>query len=62
MLGWRMAQVADDESTKGAATVPVYFRVSKGIRKKLRHLAADEDTTINQLLLRIVVAHLEKRA
>ena len=41
------------------ATVPIYFRGTKGLRHRIRQRSVDDDTTINAVIQRAVLAYLD---
>lgn len=57
----RVGKITSDEANENARRVQVAFRMDKDGYKDLKRMALDEDTTVNELMVRAINELRERR-
>jgi hypothetical protein len=57
----RVSKITSDEDNETAQRVQVAFRMDKDAYKDLKRMALDEDTTVNELMVRAINELRERR-
>lgn len=52
--GKRVSKLSSDEDNESANRVQVAFRMDKDAYRELKRMALDEDTTVNELMVRAI--------